>query len=87
MAFQHLEQSLFVHSINRIGREVHQDLVELYGIGFDGTALRIKILPDLNGRGNRGTQQCECFSEYYLGFDRHQVLFGFTAEGKDLVNQ
>ena len=73
--------------MERIGTEIHQDLMHLGRISKDGPSGRFYLLVDRDGRRQRRTEQIESFLDNMAGFQGNLFYVGLTAEGKDLLNQ
>ncbi len=51
------ESSLFSHGAGRIGAQIHNDLVQLRGIGGNGGQVRAEVRADCDARRQSGAQQ------------------------------
>ena len=76
-----LERAAVVpHGVSGVGGEVHQDLVELGGVGLDGRELAFCGDDDLDLRGQGGAQEAGGLVDHRLELD-DPALAGTSSRG------
>ena len=77
----------FPHGMMGVGAEVHHNLMDLDGVGFNhGIVVQIASL-DFNRGGQRGAYQFEHFLDDQVDLNRLFFLLALTTERENLVDQ
>jgi hypothetical protein len=78
---------LFRHSIRGVRGQVHDDLVDLRGVGENVRQLRIKVSADLDSGAQSGAQQLQSLLHHRREFDDVAFRSVLAAESEDLADE
>ncbi|EKD40164.1 MAG: hypothetical protein ACD_75C00155G0001 [uncultured bacterium] len=72
--------AVLLHGLGCIGAEVHNDLVDLSGIGQDVLEIALQLRPDLDRGGQRRAEHFQRFLDQRPDLQRFQLLLALPAE-------